>query len=71
MEEISNQVDSRVSCIEWSRQRIGRASIDRKLVDVQSLWRDGHVVTEGWFQWSDIWNRRTGMDLGESLKISD
>ena len=38
---------------------------------MQSHWRDGHAVTEGLFQWSGFWNRRTDMDLGEILKISD
>ena len=50
MDEIPNQVDSRVSSIDWSRvskAHIGQGGIDRKLVDVQSHWSDGHEVTEG------------------------
>ena len=50
MEEGPNQVNSRVSSIDWSRvskAHIGQKGIDRKLVDVESHWSDGHEVTEG------------------------
>ena len=74
MEKIPNQVDSRVSGIEWSRVSKAADRSRRHKPETCSYaialqrWScsDRRVVSVEWF-----FNRQTDMDLGESLKISD